>query len=82
VPDLRSPEDLHLEDFRSVLSAKAKPGKMPASDQPDASRTYIISTFGGRLSLEVHHLEDAAEEQQHKIDSLAATIRAALRTTT
>ncbi|MEU7145228.1 hypothetical protein ABZ942_37690 [Nocardia sp. NPDC046473] len=37
--------------------------------------TCILSTYGGRLSIEIHHLGSTAAQQQRRADSYAAELR-------
>ncbi|KAA8887217.1 acyltransferase [Nocardia colli] len=73
VPELRAPEGLRINDFRSTLTAATDLGAPP---QPGG--TCILSTFDGRLSIEIHHSKAAAAQQQRRVDSFAARLRAAI----
>ncbi|MFD6161748.1 hypothetical protein ACFWF7_35735 [Nocardia sp. NPDC060256] len=73
VPDLRVPEDLRVIDFRSTVTATVDPEVGPP--QQPGGGTCILSTFGGRLSIEIHHLGSTAAQQQRRADSYAAELR-------
>ncbi|MFB8282201.1 phthiocerol/phthiodiolone dimycocerosyl transferase family protein [Nocardia colli] len=74
VPAVRAPEGLRINDFRSTLTAATDLGAPP---QPGGG-TCILSTFDGRLSIEIHHSKAAAAQQQRRVDSFAARLRAAI----
>ncbi|MFI6173107.1 hypothetical protein ACIBCN_40455 [Nocardia sp. NPDC051052] len=76
VPDLRVPEGLRINDFRSTVTATAEPEAGPP--QQPTGGTCILSTFGGRLSIEIHHLTSTATQQQRRADSYAAKLRGIL----
>ncbi|WP_069167011.1 phthiocerol/phthiodiolone dimycocerosyl transferase family protein [Nocardia altamirensis] len=76
VPELRSPEELRFTDFRSTLVATPNPD-MPQPTPPGGG-ACILSTFDGRLSIEVHHTKSAAAQQQRRVDAFAAKLRAAI----
>ncbi|GAA5070742.1 phthiocerol/phthiodiolone dimycocerosyl transferase family protein [Nocardia iowensis] len=77
VPDLRAPEGLRLTDFRSTLTAKPDRITMRRAEAPGGG-ACIVSTFGGRLSIEIHHLESNIAQQQRRIDGISAKLRAAI----
>lgn len=72
VPELRAPQGLRITDFRSAVVSAPRAPKHPSGG------ACIISTFGGRLSIEIHHAEEAAAQQQRRADSITATLRDAL----
>ncbi|MFR9753887.1 phthiocerol/phthiodiolone dimycocerosyl transferase family protein [Nocardia sp. 004] len=76
IPALSAQDGLRIEDFHSTMLAKPDPtGRRPK--QP-GDGTCIISTFADRLSVEIHHPEEFTDLQRHRVDVLAATLRAAL----
>ncbi len=77
VPALRAPKGLHINDFRSTVVSEQGPD---ASRQPQhpSGGACILSTFGGRLSIEIHHAEAVAVHQQRRADSIAAKLRDAI----
>ncbi|QBS43343.1 acyltransferase [Nocardia sp. CS682] len=77
VPDLRAPDGLHINDFRSTLTARADRTGGHDPEVPGGS-ACIVSTFGGRLSIEIHHPESTTAQQQRRIDALTAKLRGAL----
>ncbi|MEV6561377.1 hypothetical protein AB0M22_37055 [Nocardia sp. NPDC051756] len=77
IPELRTPEDLHINDFRSTLTT-AIDAEAPSAPQQPGGGTCILSTFGSRLSIEIHHSKAAAAQQQRRVDSFAAKLRAAI----
>ncbi|MFI9403186.1 hypothetical protein [Nocardia sp. NPDC052316] len=74
VPILRAPDDLCINDFRSTLTAR---GDRAGGQDPEAP-VYIVSTFGGRLSIELHHPEATTAQQQRRIDAVTAKLRGAV----
>lgn len=77
VPNLRVPEDLRINDFRSTITTATDPGASSAPQQPGGG-ACILSTFDGRLSIEIHHSKTAAAQQQRRVDRFAAKLRAAI----
>ncbi|PXX61558.1 phthiocerol/phthiodiolone dimycocerosyl transferase-like enzyme [Nocardia tenerifensis] len=76
VPELRTPEGLRINDFRSTLTSTSNPD-VPIPPQQRGA-TCILSTFDGRLSIEIHHSKAAAALQQRRIDRYAAHLRGVL----
>ncbi|MFI5775684.1 hypothetical protein [Nocardia sp. NPDC051570] len=67
VPALRAPAELRLTDFRGTFHAKV------AADLPDASLyggCYLVSTFDGRLSIEIPSTDADPEAGHARIDAL------------
>ncbi|MEU9147573.1 hypothetical protein [Streptomyces sp. NPDC048349] len=71
VPAPRMPRGLRATDFRSVLTSA------PGPHHPSGG-ACVISTFGGRLSIEIHHTEAVAPQQRQRADSISARLRGAL----
>lgn len=71
IPAPRMPKGLRTTDFHSVLTSA------PGPHHPSGG-ACVISTFGGRLSIELHHTEAVAVQQRHRADSITARLRAAL----
>ncbi|TQM33552.1 phthiocerol/phthiodiolone dimycocerosyl transferase family protein [Nocardia bhagyanarayanae] len=75
VPQLPSQKDLRIDDFRSIFIAKPdRTGRRPAAN------TCVISTYDGRLSIEIHHQPQTAEQEQRRIELLTATLHSAVET--
>lgn len=72
IPEFRVPEGLSFADFRSTMFEK--PLAAREVGRADTACTYVISIFGGRLSIEVHHLEEHAEQQQRRIAVLESVV--------
>ncbi|RDI67191.1 phthiocerol/phthiodiolone dimycocerosyl transferase family protein [Nocardia pseudobrasiliensis] len=67
VPALRSPAELRLTDFRGTFHAKV------AADIPDTpyfGGCYLVSTFGGRLSIEIPQTDADPAAGHARIDAL------------
>ncbi|WP_051407276.1 hypothetical protein [Nocardia sp. CNY236] len=79
VPALRTPPDLHIGDFRSAFDI-SWPADDLAANQPTWPATYVVTTFLGRLSLEVHHDEKATEEYQRRMSIFGSLLRGFLST--
>ncbi|MET8778460.1 hypothetical protein ABZV58_25945 [Nocardia sp. NPDC004654] len=73
VPQLPSQKDLRIDDFRSIFIAKPdRTGRRPAAN------TCVISTYDGRLSIEIHHQPQTAAQEQRRIELLTATLHSAV----
>lgn len=73
LPTPAVPSGLRVRDFHSAIIAKPdRSGRRPR--QPGAGTT-IISTFAGRLSVEIHHPPEFTDLQRHRVDLLTATLR-------
>ncbi|MGR4878098.1 hypothetical protein ACIPUC_01495 [Streptomyces sp. LARHCF249] len=74
VPALRAPKGLRITDFRSTLVSTPGPD-VPRQPQHPSGGSCILSTFGGRLSIEIHHAEAVAAQQKRRADCIAAKLR-------
>jgi acetyltransferase len=76
IPPLPEQDGLRIDDFHSTMLAKPDlTGRRP---QQPGGGTCVISTFAGRLSVEIHHPEEFTELQHHRIDVLARNLRAVI----
>ncbi|BDU03238.1 acyltransferase [Nocardia sputorum] len=76
IPPLPEHDDLRIDDFHSTMLAKPDlTGRRP---QQPGGGTCVISTFDGRLSVEIHHPEEFTELQRHRVEVLARNLRAVL----
>ncbi|MFE7743287.1 hypothetical protein [Nocardia sp. NPDC057455] len=76
IPPLPEQDALRIDDFHSTMLAKPDlTGRRP---QQPGGGTCVISTFAGRLSVEIHHPEEFTELQRHRIEVLARNLRAAI----
>lgn len=74
VPELRLPDELAPVDFRSVALTN-RPAGAPELGGPDAQSSYMISTFGGRLSIELTTQDPAAPDAaRRRITAVAASL--------
>ncbi|MBF6331220.1 phthiocerol/phthiodiolone dimycocerosyl transferase family protein [Nocardia transvalensis] len=67
VPALRSPGALRLTDFRGTFHARVAPD---APTQPAWGSAFLVSTFDGRLSIELPQLDNDPLSGQRAIDAL------------
>lgn len=74
IPPLPEQDELRIDDFHSTMLAKPDlTGRRP---QQPGGGTCVISTFDGRLSVEIHHPEEFAQLQRHRIEVLGRNLRA------
>lgn len=72
LPQLRTPAGLEIQDFHSMIAsapAPTSPQELPAPPN------YIISTFGGRLSIEVDHHGSPVGDQKQRLSTLETVLR-------
>ncbi|MBF6220988.1 acyltransferase [Nocardia abscessus] len=75
IPPLPEQDTLRIDDFHSTMLAKPDlTGRRP---QQPGGGTCVISTFDGRLSVEIHHPEEFTELQRHRIEVLGRHLRGA-----
>ncbi|MBF6063290.1 acyltransferase [Nocardia terpenica] len=77
VPTPRSPDGLRMNDFRSAMIVRLAPGTRTLPDQFGIV-SYTVSTFGGRLSVEIHHADETSAQHVHRMNTFAATLQAAV----
>ncbi len=77
VPALAAPDGLRITDFRSTVTAAPPAGTPPPPEQPEGGAA-IVSTFGGRLSIETHHSKERIAQERHRVDTYAAKLRSVL----
>ncbi|MGK8521212.1 phthiocerol/phthiodiolone dimycocerosyl transferase family protein [Nocardia asteroides] len=76
IPPLPEQAGLRVEDFHSTMLAKPDlTGRRP---QQPGGGTCVISTFAGRLSVEIHHPEEFTDLQHHRVEVLTRHLRAAI----
>ncbi|MBF6164608.1 acyltransferase [Streptomyces gardneri] len=76
IPPLPEHDGLRVDDFHSTMLAKPDlTGRRP---QQPGGGTCVISTFAGRLSVEIHHPEEFADLQQRRVEVLARHLRDAI----
>lgn len=68
IAPLPTPEDLRVTDFRSTMIAK--PDRTGRRPQQPGGGTTIVSTYGGRLSIEIHHPPEFTPVQLPRIARL------------
>ncbi|MGW5375922.1 phthiocerol/phthiodiolone dimycocerosyl transferase family protein [Nocardia sp. NPDC003999] len=74
IPPLPEQGELRIDDFHSTMLAKPDlTGRRP---QQPGGGTCVISTFAGRLSVEIHHPEEFTQLQRHRVEVLARNLRA------
>ncbi|MGV9721025.1 phthiocerol/phthiodiolone dimycocerosyl transferase family protein [Nocardia beijingensis] len=74
IPPLPAQDELRVDDFHSTMLAKPDlTGRRP---QQPGGGTCVISTFDGRLSVEIHHPQEFAQLQRHRIEVLGRNLRA------
>ncbi|GAB0104446.1 acyltransferase [Nocardia sp. JMUB6875] len=74
LPQLRVPAGLEILDFHSTLAST--PATAPtAPDQLPTPPNYIISSFDGRLSIEVDRPGASVEDQQQRLNILEKVLR-------
>ncbi|WP_454194261.1 phthiocerol/phthiodiolone dimycocerosyl transferase family protein [Nocardia sp. Marseille-Q1738] len=76
IPQLPEQDALRIDDFHSTMLAKPDlTGRRP---QQPGGGTCVISTFAGRLSVEIHHPPEFIDLQRHRIEVLERNLRSAL----
>lgn len=73
IPPPPTPPELGVVDFRTTMISKAdRTGRRPV--EPGGGTT-IVSTYNGRLSIEIHHPPEFTSVQQPRISQLTELLR-------